>query len=245
MKRALLKVYSVYGLVVFALIFIVLLPFFLLAIFIRPLEGMAAFLNHVWAKVFFFFMFLNSTKVTYEEKPKRGKKYIYCANHTSFLDIPTIGLINRKFKFIGKASLRKVPIWGFMYSRLHILVDRGSMRSRHNSWLAVQQEIKKGFSIAFFPEGGILSKNPPQMVNFKEGSFRIAVEEQIPIIPITIPNNYLLLPDKMPLTMHPGKVEMVVHKPIWPNGTGDVAVTELKQAVRQKIEDTLKAYESR
>ena len=83
------------------------------------------------------------------------------------------------------------------------------------------------------------------MANFKEGSFRIAVEEQIPIIPVTIPYNYLLLPDKMPLLMHTGRVEMVVHEPIWPNGTDDEAVSELKKAVRQKIEDTLKTYEGR
>ena len=206
---------------------------------------MAPFLNHIWARVFFFSMFLNRTKVIYEKKPEKGERYIFCANHSSFLDIPTLGLINFKFKFIGKASLRKVPVWGFMYSRLHILVDRASLKSRHSSWLKAREEIRKGFSIVFFPEGGILSKNPPQMAAFKEGSFRIAVEEQIPIIPVTIPFNYLLLPDKMPLIMHPGRIEMVVHKPIWPQGTDDAAVLQLKKEVRKQIEDTLKAYEGR
>lgn len=245
MKRALLKIYSVYGLIVFALIFLVLLPFFLLVIFVKPLEKQAYHLNHLWSRIFFFLMFLNRTKVTYEFKPGKDQHYIFCANHTSYLDIPTIGLIHHRLKFIGKASLRKVPVWGYMYSKLHILVDRSSLRSRHKSWIQAQEEIKKGFSVAFFPEGGIVSKNPPQMANFKEGSFRIAVEEQIPIIPVTIPYNYLLLPDKMPLLMHTGRVEMVVHKPIWPNGTDDEAVSELKKAVRQKIEDTLKTYEGR
>jgi len=245
MKRALLKIYSVYGLIVFALIFLVLLPFFLLVIFVKPLEKQAYHLNYLWSSFFFFFLFLNRTKVIYEFKPARNQCYIYCANHTSYLDIPTIGLIHRRLKFIGKASLRKVPVWGFMYSKLHILVDRSSLKSRHKSWVKAQEEIQRGFSVAFFPEGGILSKNPPQMASFKEGSFRIAVEEQIPIIPVTIPYNYLLLPDKMPLIMHPGKIEMVVHEPIWPVGTDDEAVNQLKTAVRQKIEDTLKTYEGR
>lgn len=245
MKRALLKIYSVYGLIVFALIFLVLLPFFLLVIFVKPLEKQAYHLNHLWSRIFFFLMFLNRSKVIYEFKPRKDQHYIFCANHTSYLDIPTIGLIHHRLKFIGKASLRKVPVWGYMYSKLHILVDRSSLRSRHKSWIQAQEEIKKGFSVAFFPEGGIVSKNPPQMANFKEGSFRIAVEEQIPIIPVTIPYNYLLLPDKMPLLMHTGRVEMVVHEPIWPNGTDDEAVSELKKAVRQKIEDTLKTYEGR
>ncbi len=86
------------------------------------------------------------------------------------------------------------------------------------------------------------------MVNFKEGSFRIAVEEQIPIVPITIPYNHILLPDKMPLTMHPGRVEIHVHKAIWPTGTDDKAVAELKQKVRAVIENKLEeigAYEGR
>lgn len=245
MKRALLQVYSAYGLLVFALIFLVLLPFFFLIIFIKPLEKYAYHLNFLWSRFFFFFLFLNRSKVVYEFKPKGDQKYIFCANHTSYLDIPTIGLIRHRLKFIGKASLRKVPLWGYMYSKLHILVDRSSLKSRHKSWVKVQEEIRRGFSVAFFPEGGIVSKNPPQMATFKEGSFRIAVEEQIPIIPVTIPYNYLLLPDKMPLIIQPGRIEMVVHEPIWPNGTNDAAVAELKLAVRQKIEDTLNTYEGR
>ncbi|WP_286742982.1 lysophospholipid acyltransferase family protein [Roseivirga sp. UBA1976] len=245
MRRVLLRIYSFYGLLVFALIFLVLLPFFLLAIFIRPLEGIAPFINHVWARLFFFFLFLNRTRVIYRAKPKTSQRYIFCANHTSFLDIPSLGLINHKFKFIGKASLKKVPVWGFMYSRLHILVDRASLKSRHKSWLKAQEEIRRGFSVVFFPEGGILTKNPPHTVTFKEGSFRIAVNEQIPIVPVSIPYNHLLLPDKSPLTMHPGRIEMVVHEPIWPEGTGDEAVEKLKKEVRKVIEDTLNSYESR
>lgn len=244
MRMALLKIYSVYGLLIFILTFLLLLPFFLMAIFIKPLEGIAPFLNHVWARVFFFLLFLNRSEVAYEQDLQKDQTYIFCANHTSFLDIPSMGLINHKFKFIGKASLRKVPLWGFMYSRLHILVNRSSMKSRHESWLKAQEEIRRGFSIVFFPEGGILSKEPPKMVAFKDGSFRIAVEEQIPIIPVTIHYNYLLLPDQMPLVMRPGKMKMVVHKPIYPQGTGDEAVHQLRKLVRQKIESTLTSYES-
>lgn len=242
MKRGLLKIYSAYGLMVFAITFLLLLPFFLLAIFIKPLEKMAATLNYIWARVFFFFLFLNRTKLTFDEKLDRKQRYIFCANHTSFLDIPTIGLIGHNFKFIGKASLKKVPLWGYMYNKLHILVDRKSMRSKHNTWINAKEAIAKGFSIVFFPEGGILSKEPPKMVAFKEGSFRIAVEEQIPIVPVTIPFNHLLLPDGMPLIMHPGRACIHVHKPIWPEGNNDEAVKLLKQKVRTTIESQLERF---
>lgn len=242
MKRRLLKIYSAYGLAVFAIIFIVLLPLFLASIFIRPLEKMASFLNHVWARVFFFFLFLNRTQIRFEKPLNRKQRYVFCANHTSFLDIPTMGLIGHNFKFIGKASLGKVPVWGYMYSKLHILVDRASLKSRHTSWVKAKEAIQRGFSIVFFPEGGILTKNPPQMVAFKEGAFKVAVDEQIPIVPVTIPFNHILLPDSMPLIMHPGLVKIHVHEPIWPKGNDDEAVKALKLEVRHTIEDKLKEF---
>ncbi len=82
------------------------------------------------------------------------------------------------------------------------------------------------------------------MVAFKEGSFRIAVEQQIPVVPVTIPFNHLLLPDKMPLTMHPGKICVHVHEPIWPEGNDDEAVKLLKQRVRVTIEAQMDRFYS-
>ncbi len=187
-------------------------------------------------------MFLNRTRIRFEEKLDRKQRYIFCANHTSYLDIPTVGLINHNFKFIGKASLKKVPLWGYMYGKLHILVDRKSIRSKHSSWVKAKEALQKDFSIVFFPEGGIRSKEPPKMVPFKEGSFRIAVDEQIPIVPVTIPHNHILLPDQMPLTMHTGLVSVKVHKPIWPKGKDDEAVKLLKQEVRDIMEKELDRY---
>ena len=227
MKRLLLKIYSVYGLVVFGLSFLVLLPFFLLTIFFDHWKNSLQPSTTLGLKYFSFFLFLNRSQVVWEEKLDKKQRYVFCSNHFSFLDIPSMGLIAHNFKFIGKASLKKVPLWGFMYSRLHILVDRASLKSRHNSWLAAQQAIKRGFSIVFFPEGGILTKNPPQMVTFKEGAFRISVNEQIPIVPVTIPYNHILLPDEKSLLMHSGVIYMKVHKPIWP---GEPMMKPLKRS---------------
>ena len=215
--------------------------------FVRPLEKMAAFLNHLWARIFFFLLFLNRTKIRYEEKLDRKQRYVFCANHMSYLDIPTMGLINHNFKFIGKSSLKTVPVWGYMYSRLHVLVDRDNFRSRHDSWIEAKEAVDRGFSMTFFPEGGIYTKTPPKMVRFKEGAFRVAVDKQIPIVPVTLPTNWKILPDGMPLVQHPGVVEIFVHKPILPQGSDDAAVKQLMEKVYaiidQKLVD-LGAYES-
>jgi len=234
-----MKIYSIYGLIVFVLIFLILLPFFLMAMFIKPFEKMAATLNHIWAKMFFFFMFLNKTSVSYEEKLDKNQTYIFCANHASYLDIPTVGLINHNFKFIGKSSLKKVPLWGYMYGKIHILVNRDSMKSKYDSLQKVRDALNKGFSVVFFPEGGIVSKKSPQMARFKEGSFRLAVEENIPIVPLTIPFNHEILPDEMPLNIRLGKISIKVHKPIYPESNSDKAVKDLKEKVARIMQEEI------
>lgn len=238
--RILLKIYSAYGLVLFALIFLILLPFFLLSMFVKPLEKMASTLNWIWARVFFFFMFCNRTQISYEQELDKNQSYILCANHFSYLDIPTMGLIRHNFKFIGKSSLRKIPVWGYMYSKLHILVNRESLKGRYASWAQAREALKAGFSIVFFAEGGILSQNPPEMARFKEGSFKLAIEEQIPVLPVTIHRNHIILPDEKPLVIRTGKVSLKVHAPIWPAGSDEEAVKVLKTEVREILEAELK-----
>ncbi len=235
-----LLIYSAYGLTIFALIFLILLPFFLLAMFVKPLEKMASTLNWIWARAFFFLMPFNRTEISYEQALDRKQSYILCANHFSYLDIPTMGLIHHNFKFIGKSSLRKVPVWGYMYSKLHILVNRESLKGRYASWAQAREALKAGFSIVFFAEGGIVSRNPPEMARFKEGSFKLAVEEQVPIVPVTIHRNHIILPDKKPLIMRTGKVSLKVHRPIHPAGHDEAAVKELKMQVRAILEAELK-----
>ena len=237
--KFLLRVYSIYGLVIFTLIFLLLLPFFLLTIYIKPWAHRAYYLNHLWARIFFFLMPFNSTKIIFEEKLAPGQTYIFCANHFSYLDIPVIGLIKHDFKFVGKSSLKKIPLFGFMYDKLHILVDRKSLKSKYNSLRQAKKAVKQGFSIVFFPEGGIISKNPPQMTRFKEGSFRLAAEENIPIVPISIPYNHIILPDRFPLTIRGGKVSIKVHRPVWPEGNTDAAISKLKEEVYQLIQSEI------
>lgn len=238
--RTLILLYSAYGLFIFGLIFAFLLPFFLVAIFIPRFEHWTGTLNWLWAKGLFFFLFLNRSRIEYEEPLDPKQRYILGANHFSYLDIPTMGLIHHNFKFIGKHSLKNVPIFGYMYSKLHVLVDRANFKDRYASFQRARLELHRGFSMAFFPEGGIYTKNPPQMVRFKEGCFRLAVDEQIPVVPVTIHRNHILLPDGKPLMMHRGLVSLKVHKPINPEGTDDEAVKKLKETVWQVIDEEIK-----
>ncbi|MDX2191062.1 MAG: lysophospholipid acyltransferase family protein [Bacteroidota bacterium] len=172
--------------------------------------------------------------------PKKHQAYIYCANHTSYADIPTIySAVLQDVNFIGKASLRKVPLFGYMYSRLHILVDRKSGKSKIESVEIAKKRIDEGVSIIIFPEGTIPKYNNPTMIDFKDGAFKIAIEKQIPIVPITIPYNYILLPDEDKMKARRHECKIIIHKPIETKGLTLQDIGALKQQTFQIIDAEL------
>lgn len=124
-----------------------------------------------------------------EERLNRSSSYMLIANHTSMADIMLMLIsVNQPFVFVGKYELSKIPIFGFFYKRTCILVDRNSSKSRHRVFEMAHARLQRGLSICIFPEGGV----PPTSIKldeFKDGAFRLAVEHQIPIVPLVFPDN--------------------------------------------------------
>src|SRR5260221_1297629 len=84
-------------------------------------------------------------------------------------------------------------------------------------------------SILIYPEGGIITVDPPHVTLFKDGAFRTAIEKQIPIVPVTIPFNWIILRDQKPLRLQRGKVKVIFHEPIETKGMTLDDVKILKQ----------------
>jgi len=173
----------------------------------------------------------------------KRRQYIFCANHFSYLDIPTLGLNPVNAIFVGKNSIERVPLFGYMYGKLHITVDRASLRSRFNTMKQSLQAIDEGKSLMIFPEGGIIAQHPPQMSAFKEGAFRVAIEKQIPVVSVTIANNWIILPDPEN-RLRWGVVKVVFHEPIETQGMTIEDVDDLKQKVFQIISYELRTEHS-
>ncbi len=157
-------------------------------------------INRWWAKLLFTFIFV-PFKVEERSHLDRKRKYIFCANHFSYLDIPAMGLNPVNAIFVGKSDLEKVPLFGFMYRKLHITVNRENLRSRGNTMIASMKAIDEGKSLMIFPEGGMLTPNAPAMLSFKDGAFRTAIEKKIPVVPVTIPFNWKILADQHPMKL--------------------------------------------
>lgn len=236
--RVFRRIYSTYGLLVFALTFIFLLPFFAVTIKVPGLKRHGRRLNRIWSTIFFTFIFIRVQFVN-RHLIKKDQQYIIVSNHFSYLDIPVLGFINKDIVFVGKSSLGKIPLFGYMFRNLHIAVDRMSLRSRAESVLRTKEALEGGSSVVMFPEGGITSPGPPIMGRFKDSAFKIAIEKQIPVIPVTLSYNHLILPDDGKLLLRYKKAKAVIHPPIMLDGKDKKTVSELRQACFDVIQNQL------
>ena len=228
-----------WGLFIFNFLFAVLFPFLLIPIFFPKQHHLTGIFNRWWAKLMFRFVFI-PYDVVERARLDRGKQYIFCANHFSYLDIPTMGLNPINTVFVGKNDMERVPLFGFMYRKLHITVNRESFRSRGNSMVTAMKAIDEGKSLAIFPEGGMLSERAPQMIAFKDGAFRVAIEKRVPVVPVSIPFNWTILPDRWPMRLQKGRARIVFHEPIDTFGMSLDDVGRLKSQTFQIIEAELK-----
>jgi 1-acyl-sn-glycerol-3-phosphate acyltransferase len=231
--KILRAIHTGYGLVVFAVLFAILLPLLLLPMIFPGLHAMVGWINRWWARLLFLFVFL-PFRAEYRAKLRKSQIYIFCPNHFSYLDIPTLGLNTINTLFVGKSEMEKIPLFGFMYRKLHITVNRSSLRSRGETMKRSLAAIDEGKSLVIFPEGGIVTERDPIMSRFKDGAFRVAIEKQIPIVPVTIPYNWIILPpDQFLLRWHPIKV--IFHEPLETRGMTLENLSELKGKVFEII----------
>ena len=214
-----------------------ILPLIFCAPFPR-LHRLALYINYLWAWGFFR-LALIPVKINQEFSFEKNQQYILCANHFSYLDIPALGLFPKPFKFVGKSQLSKIPLFGIMYNKIHVTVNRSNYRSRASSLLKAREEMARGYNMGFFPEGGIVLKQYPRLEPFKDGAFRLAVETDTPIIPITFLDNYNILPDDEILNMKRRACRIIYHKPIFPNKEAENPAKQLKQEVFRVIQTTL------
>jgi len=108
---------------------------------------------------------------------------MFCPNHGSLMD-PFVLIASSKnpIVFVGKKEFVKIPIFGFFYRRVVIMVDRSSPKSRKRVYEMAKKRLQKGTSIAIFPEG-LVPTEEVVLAPFKNGAFSLAIEHEIPIVP--------------------------------------------------------------
>lgn len=205
----------------------------------------AAFkLKRFWA-VFLQLGFLSWVKKEQEEELPKGA-FIICSNHSSYLDIIFMyRVIPRYFIFMGKDELLKWPLFRIFFRKQDIAVNRRSASGAAKAIAKARRVLSEGDVLAMFPEGTI-PKHAPKLKPFKDGAFKLAIEAQVPIVPVTFVDHWRMLGDVgnfFGRTM-PGCSRVVVHKAIPTAGMTDKDLLDLRQQVFNTIDSTLKKHGS-
>ena len=196
------------------------------------------------SRIILFLDFIYVNKIEVPKLPLDGP-YVICSNHSSYLDIIQMYPIlpKTKFMFIGKAELLRWPVINIFFKRMDIGVNREKRHSAMKSIIRAKQEIAKGWSIVIYPEGTI-PMNTPTLGPFKAGAFKMAIEEQVPILPITLIDTWKLFDSDPPLTAkaRPGVSRVIIHEPISTKGLEKKDLVNLRQQTFDTINGPLLKY---
>lgn len=213
------KLWTAWFLLLFALSFLVQFPLYAVLLRIETAHPLVHRMRVGWA--WFLFCLTGVRPSIRRDVPlDRKQSYIYCANHFSYLDIPILAAsVTGTSYFMAKQELTKIPLFGLFFRTIDIAVPRGNNRGSHRAFELASQRLKAGGNIMIFPEGGILP-NAPTLKAFKSGAFRLAVANNIPIVPVSLVDNWKILPDRPWPAFFPGKSRVVVHAPLYPEAFG-------------------------
>lgn len=219
MRKLLGGFYLGYSAIVFFILMVIVCPFIVISTSIfREKTGrkIAFYFLKFWAWGFSLFTCLwfsaNNAKID------TSKSYIYVGNHSSFLDAVAIVIcIPQAFSPLGKIEMLKIPVFGWIYKRLVVMIDRSSRESRDHSVAELRKDLADGQSILIFPEG-TMNKSDQLLNPFYDGAFRLAIETQTPILPFAILNSKAHLPRTNPLLLNPGMIRTVFGEAIEAKG---------------------------
>jgi 1-acyl-sn-glycerol-3-phosphate acyltransferase len=165
---------------------------------------------------------------------------VYAANHASALDIPLLlAALPADFRIIHKSSLYRLPLLGwYLFLAGHIGIDRGNPFRARRSLESAARRIAAGTSVLVFPEG---TRSPDERVRlFKRGSFLLALEAAVPIVPVSLAGVKQVAPRGF-LTLRPGEVQVRMHAPIPTAGREASEAEALAEQVRQTVSAALVA----
>ena len=177
-----------------------------------------------------------------EQKLDKNQQYVFISNHTSIMDIMLMCILcaDHPVCFVGKKELVKIPIFGTIYKRICVMVDRKSARSRADVYRRCAEKMEEGNSIVIFPEGGVPDDTSVLLDEFKDGAFTLSSKHNSPIVIFTFTGLKEIFPFKSS-EGHPGKAKVYFNGILNPSASPK----ELKMSSFETIKKTLLEYNNR
>jgi 1-acyl-sn-glycerol-3-phosphate acyltransferase len=172
--------------------------------------------SKVWMSIFFF---LTGLRISIKGKNhfEGDTNYVVVCNHNSLMDVPlTTPFIPGANKTIAKIEMAKIPLFGMIYRRGAVLVDRKSEESRKNSFVQMRDVLNMGLHMCIYPEG-TRNKTSDPLQRFHNGAFKLAIDADKPILPVVIFNTAKVLPVGKGFYFWPVRIKMHFLPPVPPD----------------------------
>lgn len=204
---------------------------------IRPRTRQVPRVMRIWARLF---LLATTTRVEVvgADRVDAAGSYVFVGNHSSNLDIPVImARVPASVRFLAKKELFKVPVLGGAMRAIHMVeTDRRLGLSAHRRINEqVTTVVTEGLSLMIFPEGTRTSDG--DMLPFKKGAFRIAIDNSMPVVPVTIVGAYEGWRPHSKLIFG-GRVRLIIHDPIPTEGLAHSDIDDLRDRARSTVSDT-------
>ena len=237
LPRSLWKIWFVLN---FLITLIILYPVFLVLLSNEKWFGAAFRLMRFWAKELCYGAGIFPS-VKYEiESNKIPQPCVLVSNHCSYLDI-VLSYVSfpQYFIFVGKQELDKAPLFRIFFRRMNILVNRKSTVDSHKAYVQAGERIEKGQNVFIFPEATISSNGT--LIPFKNGAFKLAIDKQVPIVPLVFPDNWKLLQSGAFLKANgrPGKARVIVREAVPTKGMTNADLIPLREKLKSIIQESL------
>jgi 1-acyl-sn-glycerol-3-phosphate acyltransferase len=120
-----------------------------------------------------------------EERMRSGAPRIYVSNHVSWFDVLTLAAVLPRYKFVGKAELFRIPLFGRAARAAGMIpIERENRKSAFESYRVAADRIRAGASVVVFPEG--TRGRTYALRTFKKGPFVLAVAAGVPMVPTIV-----------------------------------------------------------
>jgi 1-acyl-sn-glycerol-3-phosphate acyltransferase len=171
-----------------------------------------------------------------KENFKKGENYIVLCNHNSLMDVPLSSPeIRGPNKTIAKIEMSRIPIFGIIYKRGSVLVDRKDPDSRRNSYEKMRKVLEQGMHMCIYPEG-TRNKGSQPLQPFKDGAFKLAMETGKPFLPTLIFHTNKVLPNNKAFYLMPHRLEIHFLPPVYIQA-GDTEIT-----LKEKLFHLMETY---
>lgn len=240
LKEILARIFALWALIVF---FITMLPvalaIWIIGIVKEPRRiKLYIKISKIWMNIFFAASGCR-VKIIGKENFKSGENYIVICNHNSLMDVPlTTPFIPGANKTIAKIEMAKIPVFGLIYKRGSILVDRKDKNSRKQSFAKMKEVLSMGVHMCIYPEGTRNTTDQP-LREFHDGAFKLALDTQKSLLPSIIFNTKKVLPPGKLFYFWPSKMELHFLPPVAPTDTDSA------ESLKQKMFTLMSEYYSK